>query len=66
MNRRGIICLAATSAMLVAGIGIVSALMLDLSTGALEAEARKRGESLAKNLARNARDPVLLEDDVVL
>jgi class 3 adenylate cyclase len=55
-----------TSALLVAGIGIVSALMLDLSRSALEEEARKRGESLVKNLGRNARDPVLLEDDVVI
>jgi class 3 adenylate cyclase len=55
-----------TSALLVAGIGIVSALMVDLSRSALEEEARKRGESLVKNLSRNARDPVLLEDDVVI
>jgi class 3 adenylate cyclase len=55
-----------TSALLVAGIGTVSALMLDLSRTALEGEARKRGETLASNLSRNARDPVLLEDDIVL
>jgi class 3 adenylate cyclase len=55
-----------TSALLIAGIGIVSVLMVDLSRSALEEEARKRGESLVKNLSRNARDPVLLEDDVVI
>jgi class 3 adenylate cyclase len=55
-----------TSALLVAGIGIVSWQMMDLSRAALEEEARKRGESLASNLSRNARDPVLLDDDVVI
>jgi HAMP domain-containing protein len=55
-----------TSVLLVCGIGIVSAVMLDLSRTALEDEARKRGESLASNLSRNVRDPVLLQDDVVL
>lgn len=55
-----------TSAFLAIGIATVSVLILQLSKGALQAEALKRGESLASNLARNARQPVLLEDDVVI
>lgn len=55
-----------TSILLVAGIGTVSFLVLDRSRGALEAEAEKRAISIARNLARNARLPVLEEDDVVL
>ena len=54
------------SALLVAGITTVSLLLLDQSSTALEAEARKRGRFLAQSLARNARDPILLEDDLVL
>ncbi|MFQ5698007.1 MAG: adenylate/guanylate cyclase domain-containing protein [Myxococcota bacterium] len=55
-----------TSAFLAIGIAIVSMLILQVSRGALQAEALKRGESLASNLARNARQPVLLQDDVVI
>jgi adenylate cyclase len=55
-----------TSALLVAGIGTVSLLVLDQSRTALESEAQKRGISMAQDLARNARDPLLLEDDLVL
>ncbi len=54
------------SVLLVAGIGTVSLLLLDRSSEALETEARKRGRYLASSLARNARDPVLLQDDLVL
>ena len=54
------------SALLVAGITTVSLLLLDQSSAALEAEARKRGRFLAQSLARNAREAVLLEDDLVL
>ncbi|MBW2280759.1 MAG: HAMP domain-containing protein [Deltaproteobacteria bacterium] len=54
------------SVLLVAGIGTVSLLLLDRSSEALETEARKRGRYMASSLARNARDAVLLEDDLVL
>ena len=54
------------SVLLVAGIGTVSLLLLDRSSEALETEARKRGRYMASSLARNARDPVLLQDDLVL
>jgi adenylate cyclase len=53
------------SALLVAGIGTVSLLVLDQSSEALENEASKRAIFIAKQLARNVRDPVLLEDDLV-
>jgi adenylate cyclase len=53
------------SALLVAGIGTVSWLVLDLSSEALENEVRKRAVFLAEQLARNVRDPVLLENDLV-
>jgi adenylate cyclase len=55
-----------TSVLLVAGIGTVSFIVLERSRGALEAEAQKRAMSIARNLARNARVPVLEQDDVVL
>jgi len=52
--------------LLVVGIGTVALLLLEQSSEALELEARKRGQFLAESLARNARDPMLLEDDLVL
>ena len=55
-----------TSALLVFGIGTASLLVLERATEALEQEARKRGRFLAISLAQNARDPLLLEDDLVL
>jgi adenylate cyclase len=55
-----------TSLLLVASVGLVSLLLLRQSSQALESEARKRGELLSEQLARNARDPYLLEDDLVL
>lgn len=55
-----------TSLLLFAGIATVSALVLDRSRDALVSEARKRGVSLAHNLAREARQPVLLDDDLTL
>ena len=49
-----------------AGIVLVAALLYNQYTQALETEARKRGRYIAQSLAQNARDAVLLEDDVVL
>ncbi len=54
------------STLLVLGIGIVSWLLLATSSDALEQEARKRGRFMALNLAHSARDPLLLDDDVVM
>ena len=54
------------SLLLVAGIGTVSLLVLERSSEALEAEARKRGRFLAWSLAQNASAPVLEQDDLVL
>jgi len=54
------------SLLLVAGIGTVTVLLLSQSTGALEQEASKRGRYLAESLGRNARNALLLQDDVVL
>ena len=54
------------SILLVGGIGTVSLLLLERSSEALETEARKRGRFIASSLARNAREPVLLQDDLVL
>ena len=56
----------ATSALLGLAIGTVSVLVLRQTRQALEEEARKRGVALAVNLARNARVPLLEQDDVVL
>jgi adenylate cyclase len=55
-----------TSALLVAGIGTVSYLVFQQSRDALEAEVRKRGIAIAQTLARSARDPLLLQDDLQL
>ncbi len=55
-----------TSALLLASIATVSMLMLEQSRDALIGEAEKRAIALARHLARNARDPLLLEDDLVL
>ena len=52
--------------LLIAGVGTVSMLVFQQSSEALEAEARKRGVFLTRQLADNARDPLLLEDDLVL
>lgn len=54
------------SGLLVVGTGAVALLLLQQSSDALEKEARKRGQFLAESLAKNARDPALLEDDLVL
>jgi adenylate cyclase len=54
------------SVLLVLGIGTVSWLLLETSSDALEQEAQKRGRFMALNLARSARDPLLLEDDIVM
>ncbi len=54
------------SLLLVGGIGTVSLLVLERSSEALEAEARKRGRFLAWSLAQNASAPVLEQDDLVL
>ena len=45
------------SLLLVGGIGTVSLLVLERSSEALEAEARKRGRFLAWSLAQNASAP---------
>ena len=59
------LALFATS-LLVVGIALVAALLYNSFSGALENEARKRGRFFAGNLAQNARQAILLEDDVVL
>ncbi len=55
-----------SSRWLVAAIGTVSLVVLDQSAQALAAEAGKRAVVLAEQLARNAREPMLLEDDLRL
>ncbi len=55
-----------TSTLLLASIATVAWLLDQQYTQALETEARKRGLYIAQSLARNARDPVLLQDDVVI
>jgi adenylate cyclase len=55
-----------TSALLVAGIGTVSYLVFQQSRAALENEVGKRGVAIAQTLARSARDPLLLRDDLQL
>lgn len=59
------LALFATS-LLVVGIALVATLLYNSFSGALENEARKRGRFIAENLAQNARQAILLEDDVVL
>ena len=54
------------SLLLVGGIGTVSLLLLERSSEALEAEARKRGRFLASSLAQNASAPLLEQDDLVV
>ncbi|MCP4002606.1 MAG: HAMP domain-containing protein [bacterium] len=54
------------SVLLIAGVGTVSVLVFEQSSEAIENEARKRGEFLTRQFADNARDPLLLEDDLVL
>jgi adenylate cyclase len=55
-----------SSLLLVAAIGTVSLVVLDQSARALADEAGKRAVVLAQQLARNAREPMLLEDDLML
>ncbi|MGH7289601.1 MAG: adenylate/guanylate cyclase domain-containing protein [Myxococcota bacterium] len=55
-----------SSVLLVAAIGTISLVVLELSAQALAAEAGKRAIVLAQQLARNAREPLLLEDDLRL
>jgi len=55
-----------TSVLLVAGIGTVSYLVFQQSRAALEVEIGKRGGAIAQTLARSARDPLLLRDDLQL
>jgi class 3 adenylate cyclase len=55
-----------TSVLLVAGIGTVSYLVFQQSRVAIEIEIGKRGIAIAQTLARSARDPLLLRDDVQL
>jgi len=55
-----------SSVLLVAGIGTVSYLVFQQSRAAIEIEIGKRGMAIAQTLARSARDPLLLRDDVQL
>jgi adenylate cyclase len=55
-----------SSLLLVGAIGTVSLVVLDQSARALADEAGKRAVVLAQQLARNAREPMLLEDDLML
>ena len=55
-----------SSVLLVGGVATASALLLAQSRSALESEISKRGASLASNLARNATQPVLLGEDLVV
>ncbi|HXZ85576.1 MAG TPA: adenylate/guanylate cyclase domain-containing protein [Myxococcota bacterium] len=55
-----------SSILLVVAIGTVSLVVLDQSARALADEAGKRAVVLAQQLARNAREPLLLEDDLML
>ena len=55
-----------SSLLLVVAIGTVSLVVLDQSARALADEAGKRAVVLAQQLARNAREPMLLEDDLML
>lgn len=55
-----------TSVLLVAGIGTVSYLVFQQSRAAIEIEIGKRGIAIAQTMARSARDPLLLRDDVQL
>ncbi len=55
-----------SSLLLVAAIGTVSLVVLDQSARSLADEAGKRAIVLAQQLARNAREPMLLQDDLTL
>ena len=55
-----------SSLLLVGAIGTVSLVVLDRSARALADEAGKRAVVLAQQLARNAREPMLLQDDLML
>ena len=55
-----------TSVVLVLGIGTAGWLLRYQYQDALEGEAGKRGRYVAQSLAQNAREPVLLQDDVRL
>ncbi len=55
-----------SSVLLVGAIGTISLVVLERSAQALADEARKRAVVLAEQLARNAREPLLLEDDLTL
>ena len=55
-----------SSVLLVGAIGTISLVVLERSAQALADEAGKRAVVLAQQLARNAREPLLLEDDLRL
>lgn len=55
-----------TSVLLVAGLGTVATLLYSRYVDALEAEAIKRGRSIARNLANNAPIALLEQDDLVI
>ncbi len=55
-----------SSILLVGAIGTISLVVLERSSQALADEAGKRAIVLAQQLARNAREPLLLEDDLTL
>ncbi len=55
-----------SSVLLVGAIGTISLVVLERSAQALADEAGKRAIVLVEQLARNAREPLLLEDDLTL
>jgi adenylate cyclase len=55
-----------TSVLLIGTIGTVSLLVTDRLTDAIEAQARERVQFMAFNLAENARDAMLAQEELVL
>jgi adenylate cyclase len=55
-----------SSILLVGGVATASVLLLTQSRLALESEITKRGVALVHNLARNATQPILLGEDLVV
>ena len=55
-----------TSVLLIGTIGTVSLLVTDRLTDAIEEQARERVQFMAFNLAENARDAMLAQEELVL
>jgi adenylate cyclase len=55
-----------TSVLLIGTIGTVSVLVIDRFTEAIEVQARERVQFMAVNLAENARDAMLAQEELVL